>query len=141
MCLLNWYEHHPAPVAEGKDAIVLWDFPIHTDRTIQANRPDIVIKDKANNTCLFVNMSIPSDKNVSAKVFENLSKYKDLEIEVEKMWHLKTKTLPVVIGALSLIKKDTDKFLEQIPGNPRLEEVQKIVLNSTAHILRRVLSI
>ena len=70
-----------------------------------------------------------------------LSKYKDLEIEMEKVWHLKTKTLPVVIGALGLIKKDTDKFLEQIPGNPRLEEVQKIVLNSTEHILRRALSI
>ena len=38
-------------------------------------------------------------------------------------------------------KKNTDKFLGQIPGNPRLEEVQKIVLNSTAHILRRALSI
>ena len=57
------------------------------------------------------------------------------------MWHLKTKTFPVVIGALGLIKKDTDKFLEQIPGNLRLEEVQKIVLNSTVHILRRALSI
>ena len=137
----NWYEHHPAPVTEGKDTTVLWDFPIHTDRTIQANRPDIIIKDKTNNTCLFIDMSVPSDRNVSAKVFEKLSKYKDLEIEVEKMWHLKTKTLPVVIGALGLIKKDTDKFLEQIPGKPRLEEVQKIVLNSTAHILRRALSI
>ena len=136
----NWYEHHPEPVTEGKDTVVLWDFPIHTDRTIQANRPDIVIKDKTNNTCLFIDMSIPSDRNVSAKVFEKLSKYKDLEIEVEKMWHLKTKSLPVV-GALGLIKKDTDKFLEQIPGNPRLEKVQKIVLNSTAHIIRRALSI
>ena len=38
-------------------------------------------------------------------------------------------------------KEDTDKFLEQIPGNPRLEKVQKIVLNSTAHIIRRALSI
>ena len=91
----NWYEHHPAPVTKVKDAIVLWDFPIHTDRTIQANRPDIVIKDKANNTCLFIDMSNPSDRNVSAKVFEKPSKYKDLEIEVEKMWHLKPKTLRV----------------------------------------------
>ena len=79
----NWYEHHPEPVTEGKDTVVLWDFPIHTDRTIQANRPDIVIKDKTNNTCLFIDMSIPSDRNVSAKVFEKLSKYKVLEIEVE----------------------------------------------------------
>ena len=86
-------------------------------------------------------MSVPSDRNISAKVFEKLSKYKDLEVEVQKMWHLKTKTLPVVVGALGLIKKGTQDFLDQIPGKPSLQEVQKIVLNSTAHILRRTLSI
>ena len=42
----NWYEHHPEPVTEGKDVSILWDFPVHTDRTIQANRPDIIVKDK-----------------------------------------------------------------------------------------------
>lgn len=136
----NWYEHHPEPVTEGQDVTILWDFPIHTDRTIQANRPDIVVKDKKNNNCLLIDMSVPSDRNVSAKVFEKLAKYKDLEIEVEKMWHLKTKTIPVVVGALGLIKKGTNQFLEKIPGNPSLYEVQKIVLNSTAHLLRRALS-
>ena len=38
-------------------------------------------------------MSVPSDRNVAAKTFEKLSKYKDLEIEVEKMWHFKTCTM------------------------------------------------
>ena len=137
----NWYEHHPDPVTEGDKCTILWDFPIHTDRTIQANRPDIVVKDKQNNTCLLIDMSIPSDRNVSAKVFEKLSKYKDLEIEIQKMWHLKTTTVPVVVGALGIIKKGTQQFLDKIPGNPSLSEIQKIVLNSTAHILRRTLSI
>ena len=31
---------------EGKDVVILWDMPIHTDKEITANRPDIVIKDK-----------------------------------------------------------------------------------------------
>ena len=137
----NWYEHHPEPVTEGQDFTILWDFPIQTDRTIQANRPDIVIKDKKNNTCLLIDMSVPSDRNVSAKVFEKLSKYKDLEIEIEKMWHLKTRTIPVVVGALGLIKKGTSQYLEMIPGDPSLQEIQKIVLNSTAHVLRRALTI
>ena len=65
---------------------------------IQANRPDIVVEDKHNGTCLLINMSVPTDKNVSAKLFEKLSKYKDLEIEIENMWHLKTTTIPVVVG-------------------------------------------
>ena len=47
-------------------------------------------------------MYVPSDTNASLKIFEKLSKYKDLEIEVTKMWHLKTTTLPVVIGALGI---------------------------------------
>ena len=57
-----------------------WDFLIKTDRTMQANRPDIVIKHKQNKTCQLIDMSAPSDSNISAKVFEKLSKYKDLEI-------------------------------------------------------------
>ena len=77
---MNWYEHHPDLVTEGEDVSILWDFPIHTDRTIQANRPHIVIKDKMSNCCLLVDMSVPSDNSVAANVFEKLSKYKDLEI-------------------------------------------------------------
>ena len=39
----NWYEHKPEAVTEGPGFTILWDFPICTDRTIQANRPDIVV--------------------------------------------------------------------------------------------------
>eukprot|EP00795_Rhopilema_esculentum_P016353 gene16353-biopygen5591 len=80
----NWYEHHPKPVTEGKNVTILWDFSVQTDRTIQANRPDIIVKDKTKNNCLLIDMSVPSDKNVSAKVFEKLSKYKDLELKLER---------------------------------------------------------
>ena len=57
------------------------------------------------------------------------------------MWKLKRKNIPVVIGALAMIKKGTQNFIDQIPGKPSLQELQKIVLTSTAHILRKVLSI
>ena len=108
---------------------------------LQANRPDIVVKDKCNSTCLLIDMSVPIDKNVSAKVFEKLSKYKDLEIEIEKMWHLKTTTILVVMGALGLIKKGTIDYLKKIPREASLSKIQKLVLNSKAHILRTALSI
>ena len=77
-------------------------------------------------------MSVPSDKNIAAKVFDKMSKYKALEIEVSKMWKLKVKTIPVVVGALSLVKKGTEELIN-IAENPFLREVQKIVLTSTAH--------
>ena len=86
-------------------------------------------------------MSVPSDSNISAKEFEKLSKYRDLEIEIAKMWKMKTKSIPVIVGALSMIKKRTQKYVNEILGNLSLTEIQKIMLNSTVHILRRTLSL
>ena len=84
-------------------------------------------------------MTVPSDRNVSLKKYGKFSKYKDLEIEIQKMWHLKTTVIPVVIGVLGMIKRKSEDRIKQIPGNPRLHKMQKIVLNGTAHLLRRVL--
>ena len=81
-----------------------------------------------------------SDTNVLHKIFENLSKYKDLEIEVTKMWHLKTITLPLAIGALVMVAKTAPNYVSQIPGALSLTEFQKITLMDTAHILRKILS-
>ena len=81
-------------------------------------------------------MCVPSDSNISAKEFEKFSKYKNLEIEIAKMWKMKSKTIPVIVGALGMIKKGTQKYVNEIPGNLSLAEIKR-VLNSTAHILRR----
>ena len=70
-------------------------------------------------------MSVPSDANVSLKIFEKLSKYKDLEIEVTKMWHLKTTTLPVVIGALGIVAKTSRNYVSQVSGALSLIELKK----------------
>ena len=34
-----------------------------------------------------------------------ISKNEDLEIEIEKIWHLKTTMAPIIVGALGIIKK------------------------------------
>ena len=137
----KWYEHQPEPVIEHQKATILWDLPVHTDREIKANRPDIILKCKDEKSCLLIDIAIPTDKNISTKVTEKLSKYKDLEIEIERMWGMKTKTIPVVIGALGVIKKGSKKYLDDISANIRLQDLQKTTLLGTAHILRRILSI
>ena len=78
---------------------------MHAGKEIKVNKPDNIIKDHINNTCKLIDMTIPSDRNVSIKEVEKLSKYKDLENEVSKMWKMKTTILPVTIGALGVIKK------------------------------------
>ena len=86
-------------------------------------------------------MSISTDKNIPAKEFDKLSKYKDLEVEIQRMWKLRTSTVPVIVGAFGMIKKGCQKHLDTIPGEFQLQEIQKIVLTSTARILRKALSI
>ena len=85
-------------------------------------------------------MSMPSDGNISAKEFQKLSRYKDLGIEIAKTCKMKTKTIPVIVGAIDMIKKGTQKYVNEIPGNLSLSGIQKIVLNSSSHISRRTLS-
>ena len=75
------------------------------------------------------------------KTLEKLPKCKDLETEIEKTRKPKTRTVPVVIGVLRLVKKGTGNYISKIPGNIRITEPQKIVLLGTVHILRRSLSI
>uniref|UniRef100_A0A0L8HPS8 Uncharacterized protein n=1 Tax=Octopus bimaculoides TaxID=37653 RepID=A0A0L8HPS8_OCTBM len=82
-------------------------------------------------------MTVPIDINVSVKTYQKLSKYEDLEIEISKMWNLKTKTIPAIIGALGMIAKGDDCYLAQIPRNLKMVEIQKIVLMGTAYILLR----
>ena len=136
----KWYEHPPESVVEGKNVTILWDFTVPTDTKIDANRPDIIIKNHEERTCIMMDVAVPSDQNISWKELQKFSKYKDLEIEVTEIWKLKTKIIPVVIGALRMIKMGTQNFIDQIPGKPSLQEMQKIVLTSTTHILRKILS-
>ena len=114
---------------------------IHTERELSANKPDIVIKDHADRCCKLIDVSVPADRNTSMKVIEKLSKYKDLEIEIARMWGMRTETVPIIVGALGLIREGMDQNLGKIPGTSNINELQKIILLGTAHILRRFLSI
>lgn len=62
---------------------------VNTDRTITANRPEIVIKDSMNSTSKPIDMAVPSDRNIALREIEKKSKYKDLELEIQKMRHMK----------------------------------------------------
>ena len=137
----KWYEHQPEPVTENEKVTILWDMEIHTDKTIKANKLDIIITDKQEKTCMLIDMAILFDRNTGAKVAEKLSKYKNLKIEITKMWGLKTITVPVVIGAVGVVKKGIEKHIDKIPGKINILELQKIALLGSRHVLRKVLSI
>jgi hypothetical protein len=88
--------------------------------------------------CLLTYTAIPDDSNVNTKETET-KQFKDLEIEVSRMWKVRTKIVPVIIGALGKIKKELDQNLQLPPGHLSATELQKIALMSIAHIIRKVL--
>ena len=57
------------------------------------------------------------------------------------MWGMRTETVPVIVGALGLIKEGMGQNIGEIPGASNINELQKIILLGTAHILRRFLSV
>ena len=68
--------------------------PVQTEKEIKANRPDIVVKDEKERTCVLIDMSINTGMNTYLKTVEKLTEYKDLEIEIKKTWGMKTKNSP-----------------------------------------------
>jgi len=62
-------------------------------------------------------VAISGDGNVIRKEAEKILKYKDLTIEIQRMWNVKTKVIPVIIGATGAISKSFRKYVSNIPGN------------------------
>ena len=73
------------------------------------------------------------------KEAEKILKYKDFTTEIQRMWNVKTKVMPVIIGATRTISKTFIKYVSNIPGNHEVKELQKTAILGTAHILRKVL--
>jgi len=121
----RWYEHVPKSV--------------QTDRTIPNNKPDIIIHDNEKGTCMLIDIAISGGRNVIKKEAEKILKYKNFTIEIQRMWNVKAKVIPVIIGATGTISKPFRKYVSNIPGNHGVKELQKITILGTAHILKKVL--
>ena len=79
----------------------------HTDKVIHHRRPDIVVVNNADKTVETIDVAIPDDKRVQEK--EKIDHYTDLRVELQRIWHSKISTTPVVIGALGTVSKDHKK--------------------------------
>jgi hypothetical protein len=56
-----------------------------------------------------IDVAIPGDRNVIQKEAEKILKYKELTIEIQCMWNVKTRVVPVIIGATGIVSKSFRK--------------------------------
>jgi RNase P/RNase MRP subunit POP5 len=61
---------------------------------------------------------------VIKKEAEKILKYKDLTIEIQRMWNVKARVIPVVIGATGTISKLFRKYVSNVPENYDVRELQ-----------------
>jgi hypothetical protein len=98
------------------------------------------MRDNEKGTCMLIDVAISGDRNVIKKEAEKILKYKDLTTEIQRMWNVKARVIPVVLGATGAISKSFRKYVSDIPGNHDIKELQKTAILGTAHVLRKVLT-
>jgi hypothetical protein len=75
---------------------------------------------------------------VIKKEAEKILKYKDLITVIQRTWNVKTKVMPVIVGATGTISKSFRKYLSNTPAKHVVKELQKTAILGAAHALQEV---
>ena len=136
----RWYEHQPEGVVENDEVKLLWDFKIQCDRDIEHHKPDIVVVNKQEKSCLIIDIAVPGDQRIIFKEGKKIEVYTDLKNELYRLWSLKTiDIVPIIVGALGAVSKKLGDYISKLGLSTQIALIQKTALLGTARILRRVL--
>ena len=87
-------------VLENEDYKILWDFSIQTDHVIETRTPDLLVVDRKKRSCKIIGIAVPGDSKIEEKEKDKTEKYQDLGRELQKIWNVKKKIIPLVVGSL-----------------------------------------
>ena len=131
----KWYEHESESVLEKEDSKILWDLSIQTDHVLEAPRPDAVVVDKKKRSCKIIDFAVPGDSRIEEEE-DKIETYQDLGRELRKIWNVKVKIIPLVVGSLGARTKQLGNRLKQIGFTVGTAQVQETVLLGMARILK-----
>ena len=98
----------------------------------------MVVVDKER-SCKIIDFAVPGDSRIEEKDKDKIEKYQDLGREFQKIWNVKVKIIPLVVGSLGAITKQFGNRLKQVGITAGTSQVQRTVLLGTAKILRKIL--
>jgi hypothetical protein len=84
-----------------------------------------IIKNMKDKIFLLIDVAIPSDRNIIQKESETKLKYKNLSIEIQRIWNMKCFVIPVITEAIGIATKGLKKYMETIPGKHSTDSLQK----------------
>ena len=88
-----------------------------------------------------INFAISYDGGVDNKELEKTEHYQDLAWELRKIWNMKVKVIPLIIGALGKTPIKLRNWLTEIGTKTQITELQKAVLLHTAWNLQKLLEV
>ena len=100
----------------------------------------MVVVNKKERSCKIIDFAVPGDSKIEEKEKNKIEKYQDLGRELQKIWNVKVKIIPLVVGSLGAIPKQFGNRLKQISITAGTVQVQKTVLLGTARILLLVVA-
>ena len=85
--------------------------------------------------CQLIDVAIPQDHNIVSKENEKVNKYIDLASAIRTEHKIKTKVVPLVIGALGSVSKQLTIYIDVIGIPSIIGSAQISTITSTARIL------
>ena len=105
---------------------ILWDFIIKTDNIIEHRRPDMIIIDKTSKKAQIADFAVPADLRIEISQQRKIEHYHDLKREFQKLWNLKTSTVPIVAGALGIVPKYLEKHLNGLNVEVNISQMHSL---------------
>ena len=139
-----YYQYNPEAVLENENHRLYWDRSIITDKTIPANRPDIVWIDKVKQETWLIDIAIPNSNNLQSTIVSKLTKYADLAHEIKQEWHQQNVTIvPLILSSTGIVPKMLAAHLKSLGLRPNviIPTMQKSVILSTCNIVRKILNL
>ena len=104
----------------------------------EAGRPDLVVVDKRRRTCKIIDFAVPGDSRIEEEK-EKIEKYQHLRTELQKIWNMRVKIIPLVVVSLGAILNKFGNRMKETGITAEKGQVQKTVLLGMARIVRKVL--
>jgi hypothetical protein len=74
---------------------------------------------------MLIDVAIAGERNVIQIEAVKILKYEDLTIEIQRMWYVKARVIPLVIDATGTISKSFRKYVSNIPGKHDVKDYRK----------------
>lgn len=138
---VNYYQYEPTVILKNENYEMYWDRTIITDRRLDHNRPDIVVKKEREKEVLLIDIAISNNNNLEQTYREKINKYIDLSFEIKEMWKCeRVRVIPIIMSNMGLVPKSLFKSLEELDLKPQnYQIIQKSVVLNTCHTVRRFL--